>query len=256
MASPPGSVTPPNADEVLEQAIRRHGQADVAGRPISVVLPVPDGEAQQIAVRYGPALAQLPSESELVLVSPGGDASGLPRRVGSTHVRVAAAAGGWGAKVRAGLQATSGDLLSYANPSKTSPEILTLILAYALAYPGTVLRPNRRARESALQKLGSFLYNAECRMLLGVTTWDVNATPKVFPREFDCLLSLDSDDELIDAEFTVVCERQGYPVLEIPVAVPLGDGARSSTGLWTALRLYTRAVSLRSKLRGDEAIPA
>jgi hypothetical protein len=74
-------------------------------------------------------------------------------------------------------------------------------------------------------------------------SWDVNGTPKAFPRQFQALLELTRDDELLDAEFTVTCEREGYPTLEVPVREP--DAVSGGVGLATALRMYARVPQLR-----------
>jgi hypothetical protein len=100
-----------------------------------------------------------------------------------------------------------------------------------------------------VQKLGSLAYNVEVRLAYGLATWDVNGTPKAFPRRFDDLLTLDSDDELYDLEFAVVCERERYPVLEIPLRSidTLGPPARG-IGAVGALRLYAGAARRRRTL--------
>src|ERR1039457_6785444 len=111
---------------------------------------------------------------------------------------------GGGAAVRAGLAAGRGDVLCYLNWPRTSASSLAEMLRLALRNPKLVLRANRRTRDTRLQRLGSLLYNLECRLLLQIPVWDVNGTPKVFPRCFDRLLALSSQDELLDAEFACV----------------------------------------------------
>ena len=103
------------------------------------------------------------------------------------------------------------------------------MLAYALAYPEVVLKANRRIRESRRRRLGSLLYNLECRALFDLSVWDINGTPKIFPRKFDQLLALRRDDDLIDAEFNIVCRDQGYPVLEVPILATERHGGKSTT---------------------------
>ncbi len=82
--------------------------------------------------------------------------------------------------------------------------------------PQTVIKATRLGR-SGLRKIGSALYNRECRLLHKVPCLDVNGTPKLFPRSFDRLLELTRDDDLIDLEFLMICRREGYPVEEIPI---------------------------------------
>jgi glycosyltransferase involved in cell wall biosynthesis len=153
--------------------------------------------------------------------------------------------GGWGRAVRAGLAAARGDLLGYTNSARTSPEILALMLSYASAYPGVVLKANRRIRDSLLRRAGSLLYNLECRALFDMATWDVNGTPKLFPRSFHRLLELTSTGDLIDAELMLTCQRAAYPVVEVPLLATTRLGGRSTTNYRSALRMYRGAVALR-----------
>jgi glycosyltransferase involved in cell wall biosynthesis len=156
---------------------------------------------------------------------------------------------GWGRAVRAGLREARGDRLAYTNSARTTPEMLTLMLSYARAYPEIVLKANRKIRDSWPRRLGSLLYNLECRALFDLPTWDINGTPKLFPRDFSRLMELERDDDLIDAEFAVVCRREGYPVVEVPILATVRHGGRSTTNYRSALRMYRGAFELRRAAR-------
>jgi hypothetical protein len=94
------------------------------------------------------------------------------------------------------------------------------------------------------------LFTLECRVVLQVPAWDINGTPKVFPRAFTRLLELTRDDDLLDAEFALVCEQAGYPVIEIPVDAELLPGATASTPDYrAALKMYTGIRRLRIAAR-------
>lgn len=157
--------------------------------------------------------------------------------------------GGWGRAVRAGLADAQGDLLCYANSARTSPEILALMLSYALAYPEVVLKANRRIRDNVVRRAGSLLYNLECRALFNMASWDINGTPKLFPRSFHKLLELRSTGDLVDAEFMLTCERQDYPVIEVPLLATTRLGGRSTTNYRSAARMYRGAMALRLQER-------
>jgi glycosyltransferase involved in cell wall biosynthesis len=156
---------------------------------------------------------------------------------------------GWGRAVRSGLAEARGDLLCYANSARTSPEILALMLSYARAYPEVVLKANRRIRDSLVRRTGSLLYNLECRTLFNMASWDVNGTPKLFPRSFHKLLELRSTGDLIDVEFMLACQREEYPVIEVPLLATTRLGGRSTTNYRSAARMYLGAVGLRVRER-------
>jgi hypothetical protein len=119
-----------------------------------------------------------------------------------------------------------------------------LTLAYALAYPEVALKANRRIRESRRRRLGSLIYNLECRALFDLSVWDINGTPKIFPRSFDKLLALTRDDDLLDCEFNVVCRTNGYPMIEVPILATERHGGRSTTNYSSAIRMYTGAYAM------------
>ena len=122
------------------------------------------------------------------------------------------------------------------------------MLQYAYVEPRTVIKANRKIRESWRRRLGSLLYNLECRALFDLSVWDINGTPKVFPRSFAKLLELTRDDDLVDLEFLVQCRRASYPVLEVPVFSTRRHGGKSTTGLRSAVKMYLGAWRLRREL--------
>jgi glycosyltransferase involved in cell wall biosynthesis len=225
-------------------------------RTVSVVLPV-HNQADHIGgvvEGYLNVTRRLRFEVDLVLVSNAcaDGSSEVCRRLAERHHGVQAleqSLGGWGRAVRAGLASARGDLLCYANSARTSPEILALMLSYAHAYPEVVLKANRRVRDNVLRRVGSVLYNLECRALFDMASWDVNGTPKLFPRSFHKLLELRGTRDLIDAEFMLACQREGYPVIEVPLLATTRVGGNSTTNYRSAARMYRGAVALRLRER-------
>jgi glycosyltransferase involved in cell wall biosynthesis len=157
--------------------------------------------------------------------------------------------GGWGRAVKRGIREARGTLLCYTNSARTTDRDLTLMLLYARAFPNTVVKANRKIRESFLRRFGSLLYNLECRMLFDLSCWDVNGTPKVFPRSFDALLALQSDDDLIDAEFDALCRRHDYAMIEVPIFSSRRHGGTSTTSYRSAFAMYAGAYRLSRRMR-------
>jgi hypothetical protein len=131
---------------------------------------------------------------------------------------------------------------------------MTLILLYAVAYPDVVIKANRKIRESFRRRLGSLLYNLECRAFFDLPTWDINGTPKVFPRKFEKLLQLTKDDDLIDAEFNAICRREEYPMLEVPVLSTKRHGGKSTTNYNSAFKMYWGAYKLWRSMRQQTSL--
>jgi hypothetical protein len=218
---------------------------------VSVILPV-YSQAQQIATIVSgcaDALARTTLDHEILLVPNGGLAADAEACAVLANARPVVRSlpltkGGWGRAVRHGLAAARGDLLCYTNSARTTPEDLVLMILYAAAHPGTVVKANRKIRERLSRRLGSLLYNLECRMLFDLSCWDVNGTPKVFPRSCDRLLQLTRKDDLIDAEFAAACREADYPMIEVPIFSYRRHGGQSTTGWMSALRMYWGAYAL------------
>jgi glycosyltransferase involved in cell wall biosynthesis len=219
----------------------------------SVVLPVYN-QADNIEAAledYVAAVKRLEFPCEILPVING------PRRDRSLEICEAAAArhacirplcieeAGWGRAVRFGLSKATGELLCYTNSARTTGADLLLFLLYGAAYSGSVIKANRKIRESVRRRFGSLLYNLECRAFFDLPYWDVNGTPKVFWRSSAKLLELTRDDDLIDLEFNIICRTVGYPVIEVPIFSTSRRSGHSTTNWKSAFRMYWGAYQIR-----------
>lgn len=152
--------------------------------------------------------------------------------------------GGWGRAVRAGLAEARGEIVAYTNSARTSPNDLVLLLIYAAVNQGRVVKANRKIRENFVRRIGSLLYNLEGRALFDLPYWDINGTPKVFPRSFEKLLRLSRNDDLIDLEFMVCCKENSYPMLEVPVFSHRRHGGKSTTNFRSAANMYLKSFQM------------
>jgi glycosyltransferase involved in cell wall biosynthesis len=213
---------------------------------ISIVLPV-HNQADHIGAvldSYLRAVRPLPVQTEFVVVANAcsDDTATICRQRGVRVLELDD--GGWGRAVRHGLAHAEGDIVGYTNSARTTPEMLALVLVYASAYPEVVLKANRRIRDNWRRRLGSVLYNLQCRQLFDLSVWDVNGTPKLFPREFSGLMELTRDDDLVDLEFVVACRDRSYPIVEVPILATVRHGGRSTTNYGAAWRMYYGAWSM------------
>ncbi|MBV8748929.1 MAG: glycosyltransferase, partial [Candidatus Eremiobacteraeota bacterium] len=217
----------------------------------SVILPIYNqaDHLESVVESYERALAAAAIDHELLLVVNGSRdtslelAHALAERFPAVRV-FHEDRGGWGRAVKRGIREARGAQLCYTNSARTTDRDLTLLLLYARAFPDTVVKANRKIRDSWHRRIGSLLYNVECRTLFDLSCWDVNGTPKIFPRQFDALLTLERDDDLIDVEFDALCRRHNYPMIEVPIFSSRRHGARSTTTLRSAARLYIGAFRL------------
>lgn len=228
---------------------------------ISVILPIHNqaDHLREVVTEFVGGLERLSQPYELILVVNGSrDASiQIAQELEQTYPSVRAIEseqGGWGLAVKRGLEAARGELVCYTNSARTSAEDLTLTLLYALAYPGVVVKVNRRVRDRIYRRLGSLIFNLECRMMFELSCWDVNGTPKAFPRDCSELFTMTRNDDLLDLEFNVICREKNYRMVEVPILSATRHGGRSTTTVTSALRLYWGAYRLwRQRRAGSGA---
>jgi hypothetical protein len=103
-----------------------------------------------------------------------------------------------------------------------------------------------------MRRLGSLLYNLQCRMLFDLAYWDINGTPKVFPRAFTPLTNLQQNGDLIDLEFNAICRRENYQTIEVPIFSTSRRTGRSTTNWLSAYRMFTGALQLKRQLKRNE----
>jgi hypothetical protein len=232
---------------------------DVATRvSVSVVLPVEEARHafERVVRGYADTLRALGQSWEVLLVPRvRADSRTACEQLTAIEpgIRTTTSADGWGAAVRLGLRESVGELLCYTNWQRTPAAALTEMLELGLRNPSLVLRANRRTRDTRARRLGSLLFNIECRVLLQTLAWDVNGTPKVFPRAFGKLLELQQDGDLLDAEFALVCQRERYPVVEVPIDAASQSAGGSAVDYGAALRMYSGLVGLRARSRRAQA---
>lgn len=229
----------------------------------SLILPI-HNQADHVALVVQGMLAdfaKLDRRCELVLVPNGcRDASveiceRMAQQYPDDVQMVALDRGGWGRAINAGLAVARGQIVGYTNSARTTPATATLMLAYAIAYPDAVLKANRRVRENYRRKLGSAIYNLECRRLFDLATWDIDGTPKFFPRSFHHLFTIESEAELYDLELLRRCRYAGYPVVEIPVFNTERFGGRSTTTYRSAVRMLWGAYRMHGAERSSQPAP-
>jgi glycosyltransferase involved in cell wall biosynthesis len=222
---------------------------------ISIVLPVHNqgDHIRELILSYIESIKIVPVPFEIILVVNNNRDSSLAicQELASLHPMIRVIhieAGGWGLSVRLGLRDAHGDLLCYTNSARTRPEDLLLFLLYGISNPNVVIKANRKIRDNWRRRLGSLIYNLEVRFLFDLAYWDINGTPKVFPRSCEKLMRLEEDGDLIDAEFSVICRRSDYHVIEVPVVSVSRRGGKSTTNYVSAFRMYVGAIRLWKKM--------
>ncbi len=74
-----------------------------------------------------------------------------------------------------------------------------------------------RISEGLKRVIISRIYNSLFKILFGIKARDINATPKIFSRDYFNAAHLESKDWFIDAEMVIKAARLGYPISEIVI---------------------------------------
>jgi glycosyl transferase family 2 len=222
---------------------------------LSVVLPCRNqaDHISQVIARYFEPLDTLGRPYEIVAVpNASTDATlevvaALAAREGRVRM-VENPRGGWGLSVLTGLRAARGEVLCYANSSRTDPTHLPALLDLYLRKQPCVAKVRRAQRGAPLREAGSWLYNLEARILFGLRARDVNGTPKMLSRSFFEGSALGSTGDLLDLELLAKAHRMGLPIVDFVVTGFKRHGGRSTTGLLSAWGMYAGAVRLRREV--------
>ena len=75
------------------------------------------------------------------------------------------------------------------NSARTTSDDLVRLLLHGVTNQSVVVKANRKIRDNWRRRVRSLLFALECRALFDLANWDINGTPKVFPRRFAKLLS-------------------------------------------------------------------
>jgi glycosyltransferase involved in cell wall biosynthesis len=218
---------------------------------VSVILPVYNqaDHIENIVQGYFAALDNLKQSIEIVLVVNASKDGSLQRCESLAKTCRALKVlnndlPGWGRALKDGFTAATGEILCYTNSARTDSYALALHIMLALANPGMVIKANRRLRHPFVRRIGSVLYNAQCRNLFDLPVWDVNGTPKVFSRDVLDRLDLSENGDLIDLEFIVKCKQLGLQILEVPIVSTVRHGGESTTNWISAIRMYWGAFRM------------
>jgi undecaprenyl-phosphate 4-deoxy-4-formamido-L-arabinose transferase len=218
---------------------------------VSIVLPVYKqfDHIEEIVTTYVATLDHLKHSFEMILVVNGTRNGSLRvyQDLAETHPSIRtiySEKAGWGRAVRMGIGTAQGQVICYTNSARTTPYTLISLLLLAIANPEYILKANRRLRYPIIRRIGSVLYNVQCRYLFDLAVWDINGTPKIFRRDLFESLALKENGDLFDLEFMITCKRQGLRILEVPIVSSERHGGRSTTNVFSACKMYQGAFRM------------
>ena len=243
----------PRASELRDSAIDKQGPA------VSIVVTLyneeenVDSMARNLISTFTGELSDHSFELILVL---NGSLDQTPARAGAlalefpqiklVHIAVNQ---GYGAGIKAGLQAANGAVIGYTDADEqiSATESAT-VFSEALNGRYDLVKAVRKTRQDGLSRLLiTTVYNVLFRVLFNINGTDVNAKPKVFKRSALDKLQLNAQDWFIDAEIMIQCHRLSLSVKEVPINFKARKKGSSNVRLSTILEFLENMWKYRNE---------
>ena len=156
---------------------------------------------------------------------------------------------GWGRAVNWGIAHASGDYICYTNSARTNGAELVRLLRYAKVSHDAIVKATRIERGDWVRKWTSIFYNIVNRIVLKTPIWDVNATPKIIPRNILRTIPLHSLGDSIDAELMFKAFKRNVPIIEIPTRQTGRKSGKSTTNFKSAVMMFYGLLKIKMEDR-------
>jgi SAM-dependent methyltransferase len=244
----------PRTKFIMYARKRRERQAaDLAGRRVSIVVPVGEDAAAAEPVLEALLRVDLGASKELIVASYGsGEAAEIvcERLARLGEVRLVRAAGGEGAAVAAGFRASTGDTVVLRTPvdGYDPREISTLLRTMAdtggIAVYGSRYSGRFRRAGPFLRTLASRTLTMLANLLNDLNLSDLMVGCKAFDGDLARALSIRSRGVEFEAEITCRLRQKAVSIYEAPLSYDAGaqpDGRRVGAGdAWRTLVALVR----------------
>jgi len=150
--------------------------------------------------------------------------------------------GGYGRGVLYGLKKAHGRYLCYINSARVHSDELIKCLQLFLEDPKGIFHAVRVKRDRWLRKITSVIYLVGCWLVTGVSSLDINGTPKIFSQKIFDQLQLSFIDSMIDLQLLERAKKLKIPVKEIPIYNNNRFGGRSTSNFKTVFRLFKELI--------------
>lgn len=156
---------------------------------------------------------------------------------------------GKGAGLQAGLKAATGRLVGWVDADgQVAPADVLRVYEAAAAADGPVLAKARRhdRTEGFSRSFVTLAFNLAANVLFpGIESLDINASPKIFPRDLLGRLALDSTRWSLDFEIMAKLRRLGVPVVEVDVVSRPRQAGHSHVNRSAAWELLGEMIRMR-----------
>ena len=151
---------------------------------------------------------------------------------------------GWGAIN--GLNAASGEWIGFmAGDSQIDPEDVVKLLNQRQSGCDLIKVRRTLRQDGFIRAWISNMYVMMVSVLFGLPFYDINATPRIFRRQWLDSFMLTSKDWFLDAEILIKAKFLGLTVKEIPIIFRKREAGKSNVNLLTVFEFLKNIVRFR-----------
>jgi glycosyltransferase involved in cell wall biosynthesis len=160
----------------------------------------------------------------------------LAKKINNLHVHQSEK--GWGNAVQKGIELAAGKYVCYVvSDGQIDPKVITGLYDQIQKGDYDMAKISRINRENIKRLLNSRAYNLLARIVFGLSTRDVNGTPKILLSSVAKALKLESHNIAIDLELLIKLKVNGLRWLEVPVESYARETGSSSTNIKSVLEM-------------------
>lgn len=162
------------------------------------------------------------------------------------NLRVLQSKKGWGNALREGIQQARGEYFCYmVSDNQVDPKHILDVFKKISSGNYTLVKVSRVKRENFSRFLNSKIYNCLARILFGISSPDINGTPKIIKTEMMKKLDLQSENIAFDLELLYKLKQRRYVLKDIPVISGKRDTGISKTTLFSIMEMLIQMFKLR-----------
>lgn len=164
-----------------------------------------------------------------------------------TKVKIYIAPKGYGSAVLKGLENSKGEYVCYM-PSDGQIDLTVFSKLWQLAKTNTwdLVKIKRITRESVARSVTSRIFSMILTVMFGISTTDINGSPRIFLKKHLKILHLQYKDSFIDAEFAIKAHYLGWKIKEIPMQTLPRTGGKSTRSWKTFLEFFKNIWEFKS----------
>lgn len=162
------------------------------------------------------------------------------------NVKLIQSSKGWGNAVKKGIQHARGEYCCYmVSDYQIDPKYIKTIYQLIVQEPYDMVKVYRTSRESITRLANSRAYNAIARVIFGIGSMDINATPKIMKTDMLKSIPLKSENIAIDLELMLYLKKHHKTWKEIPAPSRNRAGGISSTNIASVIEMVRYMIRFR-----------